>query len=136
MSTITDFLITSNWRPDSDDNIHGTKHHPSFNAIDALTYNGFLSISMNHSTDFIRQLYQSSDATLCHESAFINTNKLPVDSIPPMELTPFYWSAGLITHPSIVSDTREYQRLKGRPIKKILMMIRMKKVLMMNGLCR
>jgi hypothetical protein len=118
VSAITDFLITSNWRPDSDDNIYGTKHHPSFNAIDALTFTGFLSIPMNHSTDFIRQLYQSSDATLCHESTFININKLPVDSIPALELTPFYWSAGLITHPSIVSDTREYQKLKGRLMKK------------------
>jgi len=123
VSTITDFLITSNWRPDSDDNIHGTKHHPSFNAINALMYTGFLSICMNHNTDFIRQLYQTSDVTLCHDSTFINIKKLPIDSIPPIELIPFYWSAGLITHPSIVSETREYQRIKGRPMKKILMMM-------------
>eukprot|EP01034_Spumella_vulgaris_P033368 gene33368-41179_t len=50
-----------------------------------------MGMRISHSVEEIRSLYSS---------------------IPSTEVTPFYWSAGLILHPDFTVDTKRYQNLK------------------------
>jgi hypothetical protein len=85
-SALTDFLLTTNWKP-------------KLQAFEILQFDGFLpQIPLSHEIETISSIYGND---------IYNTSSHVID-----EYTPFYWSAGLITHPLIASKTRHYQRKK------------------------
>jgi hypothetical protein len=84
-SALTDHLLTTTWRP-------------NFTALErAQRLDGdHEPLVLSHATGATRQLYADAN----------------VEGVPELELVPFYWSAGLITHPDFVKDTKRYQKLK------------------------
>jgi hypothetical protein len=85
-SALTDFLLTTNWKPKSQ-------------AFESLHFDGFLpQIPVSHEIEALSSIYGND----IHAAS---THLID-------EYTPFYWSAGLITHPLIASRTRHYQRKK------------------------
>ena len=77
---MTDFLVTSTWRP-------------SLEALAARTMTGFVQVKMNPDTHAIRSMYG---------------DLLSKYALGPLDIVPFYWSAGLVTHPDFIADTKEY----------------------------
>ncbi len=83
-SAITDFVLTTTWRPNFEE------------VQQALEFAGtHEALHLSHPTAVTRDIYKSlageKDIELGEE-----------------ELVPFYWSAGLITHPDFVGKSREY----------------------------
>jgi hypothetical protein len=68
-SSLTDFLITTKWRPNR-------------KVFEMYTFNGYKQVKMNHAVDDIKAIYTNTS-----ESHKINHN----------EFIPFYWSAGLVS---------------------------------------
>jgi len=65
-----------------------SKWVPSSTCVEAFHFAGFHRQNMNHSTADIHRIYESIEAE---------------------ERVPFIWSAGLITHPDYIGDTKAYQ---------------------------
>ena len=86
-TAITDFILTTTWRP----NYTEVKN--------ILEYTGtHPTVHLSHNVNITRQMY----ARLAE-----------VEEVNIEELVPFYWSAGLVTHPDFVYDTRVYLANKG-----------------------
>lgn len=71
-----------------------TKWRPSDKTIERFEFSGFIQVKMNHTIKDIK-----------------NTYVIEAD-VNPIELMPFYWSAGLITHPDYIGSTKQYQSKK------------------------
>lgn len=83
-SAVTDFVLTTTWRPDFAD------------VQQALEFTGtHVPLSLSHPTSVTRDMY----------NLLARAEDIHVDE---EELVPFYWSAGLITHPDFVDKTRVY----------------------------
>jgi len=79
---LSDFLITTTWIPDD-------------HTFDAYHFKGFLQQKVSHNINEIRLAYMD-----------------PTDPIDPIELVPFYWSAGLLYHKNFIFETKKYVQLK------------------------
>eukprot|EP01041_Mallomonas_annulata_P008223 gene8223-16907_t len=63
---------------------------PNMNQIEsALNFNGFVHFDVNHDISSIHDYYED---------------------VPPEDRIPFYWSAGLVTHPQFIEHTYTFQR--------------------------
>lgn len=94
-SAISDFLLTSSWRPDQ------LLDKAQTNSIyQALEFQGSLQVCVSHPMQLIQDLYE-------HICSANNYDKAIND------LVPFYWSAGLIAHPDYVTHTKKYRKEKG-----------------------
>lgn len=81
-TAITDFILTTTWVP----NFAQVK--------EALEFEGTHPVlALSHPTEATRDIY---------------THLADAENVPHKELVPLYWSAGLVTHPDFVHDTREY----------------------------
>mmetsp|Transcript_7015 Transcript_7015/g.11733 ORF Transcript_7015/g.11733 Transcript_7015/m.11733 type:complete len:848 (+) Transcript_7015:116-2659(+) len=97
-SSITDFILTTSWRP----NLEQLKA--------VWQYDGtFEAMPMSPPWQSTRALY----TRLAQAEG----------GVEEAELTPLYWSAGLITHPEFVFDTRCYQKSKKLTKNKHLSML-------------
>lgn len=85
-SAITDYILTTTWRP----------NFPEVRR--ALEFNNFQRVQLSHPTHITRELY---------------IREAEKEGVPVSELVPFYWSAGLVTHPEYVGETRAFQTQKG-----------------------
>ena len=89
-TALGDTLATTKWRP-IDRNI-----------ASAIKFRGFHSRMANHSFANIENIY---------ERCVLEVNSLDSTcSLQQDDLLPFYWSAGLITHPSFMQKTLRFQR--------------------------
>lgn len=85
-TAITDYILTTTWRP----NFAQIKQALEFEGTHPL-------LPLSHPTNATREIYtQLADA----------------EGVNHKELVPLYWSAGLVTHPDFVHDTREYMQDK------------------------
>jgi hypothetical protein len=86
-SAITDYLLTTTWRPKFDE------------VKQALEFTGAHPIvQLSHPVASTREMY---------------TKLAAAEGVDASELMPLYWSAGLVTHPDFVADTRNYLHAKG-----------------------
>jgi hypothetical protein len=98
-SAITDFILTTKWRPNYDvlkPAWEFTGAHPSIHMSHPA--HGTTDETSSETVSGARQLYEKLAKEL---------------DVPTHELVPFYWSAGLVTHPDFVTDTRKFQKRKG-----------------------
>lgn len=97
-TALTNFIATTKWKPE-----------PSI-FIDSM-FEGFRSYTSSHTKEQTRELYQKhlKSVTVYNKSVSLDED----------EVVPMYWSAGLITDPDFVKDTRlyMYSRAMGRNIQ-------------------
>lgn len=85
-TAITDYILTTSWIP----NFAQVK--------EALEFEGTHPVlALSHPTAVTRDIY---------------TRLADAEGVNHRELVPLYWSAGLVTHPDYVQDTREYMQDK------------------------
>lgn len=89
-SAITDYILTTTWRP----NLAEVQRLVAFTGAHPR-------LQLSHPVHLTRELY----LRLAQEEGLEDQHLI--------ELVPFYWSAGLVTHPDYVSDTRAFQKQKG-----------------------
>ena len=89
-TALGDTLATTKWRP-NDPNI-----------FLAIQFRGFYSRIANHALSNIENIYEQ--CVQCTNS-LVSTKCLQEN-----DLLPFYWSAGLITHPAFIKKTLWFQR--------------------------
>ena len=86
-SAVTDYILTTSWRPNYSE------------VKEALIFTGtHPPLRMSHPYTSTRELY---------------TNLAGAEEVPLCEITPLFWSAGLVTHPEFVVETRNYLHAKG-----------------------